>query len=1441
MNPEEIIHRLAAERVELFVAGGKLKVRGGRLALANPELLNLLRANRQKVLELVESGRAPAPGSGRSRAPANRIPIEAEQITPEMLPLIRLSREEIARVVASVQGGARNVKDIYPLAPLQQGILFHHLMDVNCDPYLGSHLVAFATRADLDSYVRALGAVINRHDILRSAVVWEGISQPVQVVLRDATLEVVEVVVDGDGGDAAAALLNTYGARQQRLDLKRAPLIKLYVAYDSPRQRWLMLELMHHLIGDHTTLEVMAQEIDAFVAGTQASLPEPLPFRNLVAQALFGVERAEHEHFFRELLQNFSEPTQAFGLRPNERTYVVRDCQRELDDSLGRRLARQARRSGVGAAALFHLAWGQVLARASGQDDVVFGTVMFGRMNGGAGADRTLGMFINTLPVRLRVDARPVQLALRQMHELLTQLLRYEHAPLEIVQRTSAVKAPAALFSALLNYRYVNEADGAAAADARSSPSRGQFLQAEERTTYPLVLNVNACAKDRFSISVQTESSVDPGRVASFVVAGVEALVEALEAQPDAGLASIDVLPTEERRRLLFGFNADQAAPYSTENIRSLFERQVERDREGAAAELDGEVLSYGALNARANRLARHLRALGVGRDDRVAVCVERSLDLVVALLGVVKSGAAYVPMDPTHLPSRLRDVLVDAAPGVVLVDARTSLFFYENLRTVAPNAHLVDVSVGADHWQAELAENPEWPAPSARDLAYVLYTSGSTGKPKGVMIEHAGLANLLLSMDAELQLSPSERVLGLTTVAFDISGLELFLPLVSGARIVIADRETGRDPFRLAELIASRGVTLVQATPSSWRALIASGWTGAPMLRKALSGGEALTAELAEQLTARVEHVWNVYGPTETTIWSTYALLPTKIPEGMQSIGRPIANTRLYILDAQRRPTPIGVSGELCIAGVGVARGYLNRAELTQNRFVDDPFVTDGSRMYRSGDLASFNEDGSVRFLGRNDGQVKLRGFRIELGEIEIKLTEHQAVQHAAVALIAATDREPYLAAYCVPVRVDGQLRPFPVEEIREFLAGALPDFMVPSEFVVLSALPLTPNGKLDRQSLPIPRSAPRVVRERPEGELEQRIARVWCEVLAIEQVGRSESFFDLGGTSISTVKVISRLRAQGIAVELADLFTSPTVAALAKRLAGELDAPAKPACIVVREGRGPGLFLVYEYFGLDWYFAPLAAHVSTTASIYGLQSVPLGERQLATIPELVARLLAAIKAKQSEGPYRLCGWSFGGNLAYEVARQLRADGERVDFLGLIDSSVAGVRDGRLKFDEGSALAELYRGEDAQPLEVLSVLNSIDNPSFDELVRALQAAGARRPASLRGLNQRDVRFFCERIVAHHRAWTAHVVEPIDVPVHLFTARERPPRRGTGEAGSVIEHEVDWARLLDGEQLKVVSVPGDHFTLMNPHNIAELGRCLTAALSRAEGRESHVG
>ncbi|HEV2678966.1 MAG TPA: amino acid adenylation domain-containing protein, partial [Rhodanobacter sp.] len=839
--------------------------------------------------------------------------------------------------------------------------------------------------------------------------------------------------------------------------------------------------------------------------------------------------------------------------------------------ALNDRLRAHARRLGVSLASLCHLAWGQVVARTSGREQVVFGTVLFGRMHAGEGADRAMGVFINTLPLRLDLDRTPVEKSVKDTHARLAELLRHEHASLALAQRCSGVAAPAPLFSALLNYRH-NSTHVPTDADATQTSDGIERLSGVDRSNYPFALSVEDYGH-ALGLTVQVMQPVSAKRVSGYMQQVLENLALALESSPQMPVRYLGMLASAEQQTVLRDWNATtHTLPDTTLPV--LFEQRVAETPDATAVVFADSSLSYGELDRRANRVAHHLQTLGVGPDVLVGLCVQRSLDLIVGMLGILKAGAAYLPLDPAHPAERLAHILNESMAPVLL----TQSTLVDQLPTHWGSLVLLDAD--AD----EIAQYPE-SAPNRslqpEHLAYVMYTSGSTGMPKGVAVTHRGIPNLLASQAHHFAMDGSSRVLQFASASFDAAFWEVCMSLLSGARLVLAAADVLLPGDSLVELIERHGITHATLPPA---ALAVLSERSLPEGMYLVVAGEACSPALVERWSPR-QRMFNAYGPTETTVCATIS----EPLHGAQQppIGRPIYNTQVYVLDAGLRPAPVGVPGELYLAGTALARGYLNRVGLTAERFIANPFGAPGSRMYRSGDLACWRADGQLDFAGRADHQVKLRGFRIELGEIEAALTRLPAVAQAAAIVREDQPGHSQLVAYVVPAAA----HTFDAAALRQALVDQLPEYMVPAAFVALGALPLTSNGKLDRKALPAPEFGSEHVRA-PRDAREKILCELFAEVLGVERVGIDDSFFELGGHSLLATQLVSRIRARlHIDVAIRTLFDTPTVAALAQQLPDTVSA-RPPLEAVARPDKLPLSFAQRRLWFLHQFEGPNAVY---------------------------------------------------------------------------------------------------------------------------------------------------------------------------------------------------------------------------------------------------------
>ncbi|MFV3406932.1 amino acid adenylation domain-containing protein [Pseudomonas sp. NY15463] len=1059
--------------------------------------------------------------------------------TPSDFPLARLAQAQLDKLPVDV----RAIDDLYPLAPMQQGMLFHTLYARDGGDYINQ------LRVDVEGLVperfrAAWQRCMDEHEILRTGFIWEGeLDAPLQVVMRG--VQVPFEVRDLRGLADLPRQLEAIAAEQLALgfELGQAPLLRLLLVRTED-ERYHLVYTHHHILMDGWSSSQLLGEVLQHYRG-QAPASRVGRYRDYI-RWLQSQDQAADQAFWTDQLQRLDEPTRLADavIRPTAPGQGQGAWHLAIDSHITRQLGEFARQQKVTLNTLVQAAWLLLLQRYTGKRSVCFGATVAGRPAHLAGIERQVGLFINTLPVVAEpCSEQPVGEWLQQVQNLNLAVREHEHTPLFEIQRWAG-QGGAGLFDTLLIFE--NYPVSEALADAEQNDLRFGAVRSHEQTNYPLALLVGL--GDSLSLEFSFARTHFADATIKQMATHLRALLCGMLAGAQRPLAELELLERDERQALLQRYNATACEHDLELDIARRFEAQVQVRGDALAVVFADQHLSYAELDRRANQLAHALVGRGVGPDVAVGIAVERSLDMIIGLLAVLKAGGAYIPLDPAYPQDRLAHMIEDSGMHLLL----TQRHLHERL----PMPSGMQVMLLDDAEQRYAGQSCSRPAVKVapQHLAYVIYTSGSTGKPKGVMVPHGALVNFALSMAARPGLVEGERMLSLTTFSFDIFGLELYVPLLVGACVVMAEKATTQDPQAALALIEHANIDVLQATPSTWRMLVDDVRADVLRGRRLLCGGEALAEELAQRMLALDTQVWNLYGPTETTIWSALQQLTTDAPKPW--LGGPIDNTRLFLLDGQLQANPCGVAGELLIGGHGLARGYLNRPSLTAERFVPDPFGNGGERLYRTGDLARHRPDGVIEYLGRIDHQVKIRGHRIELGEIEARLLEHAEVREAAV-LAQDGPGGAQLVAYMVPANSAwlGEPAARQLERrdlLRAWLREALPEFMVPAHLLMLERFPRTPNGKLDRKALPsVEQGQLRKAYRAPQEPVGQDLARIWSAVLQVRQVGLDDNFFDLGGHSLLATQVVVRVRNElRVDVPLRVLFESADLAAFAEQV---------------------------------------------------------------------------------------------------------------------------------------------------------------------------------------------------------------------------------------------------------------------------------------------------
>ncbi|SEG80937.1 amino acid adenylation domain-containing protein [Thermomonospora echinospora] len=1297
------------------------------------------------------------------------------------------------------------LEDILPLSPLQQGLFFHALHDADSDVYTAQGVLDLEGPLEAATLRRAAATLLRRHANLRTGFRQRKEGSPVQVVHREVTLPWQEVDLSGlPAAQAEAEAVRLADAeRAHRWDMARPPLLRFLLARLGP-DRHRLIFTNHHILLDGWSTPILQTELFAlYVAGgNDTGLPRVTPYKNYLAWVA-RQDRAAAEAAWRDALAGLEEPTlvapQAAGGDPA----VPQRVRVRLETDLTAALTERARAHGTTLSTVLQLAWGLLLGRLTGRTDVVFGVAVSGRPPELPGVEQMIGLFINTIPVRVRLrPADTVADALRALQREQADLMPHHHLGLADIQRLSGLGGLFDTMTVLENYPFDPDSEGADLGGLRVRGTGGH-----DASHYPLALA--AVPGERLSLRLDHRPDVFTAEAAKRLMRRLRRVLSAIAHEPDLPLARIDVLDDDERERLLVGWQGPAVPrPDGPWSITERFAHHVRTAPDAVAlreltAGGPARSITYAELDERANRLAHRLIGLGVRPETPVAMLVERSAHVVVATLAILKAGGVYAPIHHSYPPDRMAWAVEETGAPVLLLDTVTARHPFEH----SAQAVVVD-------------DDPETAALPATDpgvvnhpdqTAYVLFTSGSTGLPKGVAVRHRDVVDLAL--DTSMRDGAHDRILCHSPHAFDASTYELWVALLAGGTVVIAPPGEV-DAAALERIVAAEDVTGLFITTTLFNLVAEERPAAFAGLKEVLTGGEAGSPAAMRKVLAACPgtRVGNVYGPTEATTYTTVLSMREVLAGGEQAalLGRPIDNMRVYVLDAGLRPVPPGVTGEAYVAGAGLGRGYLNRRALTAERYVADPFGAPGDRMYRTGDLMRWRPDGMLEYVDRADFQVKIRGFRIELGEIEAVLARHPDV--ANVAVIAREDRpgDKRLVGYVVPV---AGREPDPAE-LRRHVGAALPDYMVPAAVLLLGTLPTNPNGKLDRGALPAPDFGVLSAGRDPDGPEEEVLCGLFAEVLGLERVGADVGFFDLGGDSIAVMRLVTRARQAGLEMTPREVFAHQSVEALVRARGRDgQDAPSLEVLLPIRAtGSRPPLFFVHPAGGLAWPYFQFQRHLGPEQPIYGLQARAFTSGELPeSVNAMAADYLERIREVQPHGPYHLAGWSLGGLVAYEIACRLQAAGEDVGLLVLIDSY------------HGQDLDAAKREVLPELLEAAGIdagMNADGAPDLDHIMRVIKERGD----AFATLDEDGLTNLYRNYENGLRCAEEYRPGRFRGDVVFFTAtRGRPAGAPTARG--------NWQPVTEG-QIEDYPVDAEHHLLMEPAPVAEIGAVLAARLDK---------
>lgn len=1333
-------------------------------------------------------------------------------LSPERLRLLRRQRGARNAGPAALRAGLAGAAPV-PASMAQRALWFLDQVMAPGDRSAYNLGRAVTVRGVLDTALleRCLTEIVRRHQVLRTTFMAED-GAPVQVVHDPGPirLPVRDVSTLPPAERAAAVRLAAEEEFARPFDLAEDALFRALLIRSGPAEHTLVV-VFHHAVFDGWSFGVFFDELAALYTAFGADRPSPLaePALQYTDYSVWQRARldqgalAEGLAYWRRTLAGapglLALPTD--HPRPAVASYTGAQFGFILPPEVTAAARSRARAEGCTLYMVLLAAYQVLLARLSGQRDVVVGSPVAGRPR--AELEGMVGFFVNTVVLRAEVaDDLTFRDHLRRARQTVLEAFEHQDVPFELLVeelRPERTLSHNPLFQAVFSLQNTGAEDSVLLPGLEVAPCAVTTRDAK----FDLVLEVVEDG-DTLRCELGYRTDLFEPETAQRLGRRYAQLLAQLLAEPERTVGSVDLLLPGEASELL-RHGRGPAVPGASITLHGLIEEQVRRTPNAPAVLCNGVETTYAELDTRAERLARSLRRRGVRPEGVVAVQLPRSVEAVVAFLAVLKAGGAYLPLDPSHPAERIAFMLRDARPVCVLTDR--------------------DLAAADDGYGPQAPPDDAGPA----HPAYVLYTSGSTGLPKGVVVPHAAAVNLVRWTVSEFGPQQLSRVLCAASFSFDASIFELFAPLACGGRVEIV-----RDVLALAERDPQADrTTLVSGAPSAMTVLAAQRRLPAGTTT-VVNIGEALPGALVEEVLHVLPQarVFNGYGPTETTVWAAH--WTTEVPvSGLPPIGRPVGGDRLYVLDAALGQVPTGVTGELYVAGAGLARGYLGRPQLTAERFLPDPYAGPGERMYRTGDLARWRSDGLLEYLGRTDHQVKIRGYRVELGEIEATLRSHPEVRQAVVLAREDVPGERHLVAYVVP---GDPAAPPPVSELRGRLSRKLPAYMIPAVFVTLAELPLTGNGKLDRARLPAP-TADRPTRkapERPRTPQERRVAEVWAEVLHRDDIGLHDNFFDLGGTSLAAVRMAARIgRADGRTIRPAAVFQAPTVEQLAALLSEE-DAPgdASPLVTLRDGGAGAPVVLVHPLGGNVLCYAGLSDALGPDRPVHGLVARGLSDDEVPRdrVEAMAAAYLAALPQATTDRPFLLAGWSMGGVVALEMARQfLQATGRPLPVF-MLDSyppPPAGLRAGAGNRSDEAALLADFAADWGRVLDLDLGLSPADlarsgpRAGRERLLARAQAAGVLSPDDDLLLLDRLFRTYAAHAVAldHYRPATAY-----PGPVTLLSAR-------AGRVGDAADH--GWSERVSGP-LTVVEVLGDHYSMLREPHLAHTAAALRAHLKASD-------
>jgi surfactin family lipopeptide synthetase C len=1169
------------------------------------------------------------------------------------------------------QNSKSNIEDIYELAPLQQGILFHTLYTEGSDAYIDQFCYDLTGNLKEETLKQAWVEVIKRHGVFRTSFQWKGISKPVQIVNKEAELTWNSLdfssYSETEKNSEFKNFLNkdrTNIFSMEKAPLMRCTLIKL------TENDYKFVWTFHHIIMDGWSYPIIQKEVfdiyELLLKSEEIKLPKPIPYKHFIVW-LNRQDKAAAEEFWKKELKGLDSPTIISSNYPVQSENIGKAEEVDLIFSKEQSSEFQAfaKKNQLTLNTLIQGVWADLLSTYSGEEDVLFGATVSGRNPSLRNVENMVGLFINTLPVRVKVDkSKDIIKWLKEIQTNHLERDEFSFSSLVDIQEWSGFSRGTQLFENILVFENYPPDTTLNDADKKIKVSN---LYAIERTNFPLTIVI--APGESLSIKFIYDISKYSPLLIEQIKSNFKTLLENISKNPERKISEIPFLNEEERNKILFDWNDTKAEYDLNIPVHKLFEEQVLRTPDSIAIEFEDQKLSYKELDEKANSLANYLIKSGIKTDSIVGICIDRSLEMMIGLLGILKAGGAYVPIDPSYPQDRIDYMIEDSQAKLILTTGNLSGVIEKH------NSKVIFLD---DKSHAAYNESKESPVVNVlpENLVYMIYTSGSTGNPKGVMNIHKGLSNQIQWIRDYLNCTPDDIVLQKTSFSFDVSTFELFMPLICGAKLVFAIPDGHKNNTYLINVVTEKKITIIHFVTSMLSLFLEeSNIDQCKTLRLFVSSGEEVTIPVQKLFFEKFPHLelHDLYGPTETSVHVTYWKCDKNTELNTVPIGKPVANTQAYILDSYNNPVPVGIAGELHIGGDQVAKGYFNRPELTDEKFIPDPFLKkDGAKLYKTGDLVRFFSDGNIEYLGRKDNQIKLRGFRIELGEIENAIREFEGIKSSVVITKDFSSYDKRLIAYYVSENG----KEVSIPNLKKYLSVKLPVFMVPAEYIMISEIPITGSGKVDKKALPEPETTLNIKNNnysQPADTLELQLVKIWEKVIGKSPIGIKDNFFDLGGHSLIALRLFGYIeKLTGKKLPLSTLFSHQTIEQLAVILRDDGWKPQWKSLVAVNAGGSKiPFFYVPPAAGTALEVKNILKYIPDDQPFYILESVGLDgkEEPHTEIQQMAAHYVKEIQSLQPEGPYLIGGRCFGGRVAFEVAQQIVNQGQKIALLSIFDT----------------------------------------------------------------------------------------------------------------------------------------------------------------------------